>query len=147
MLGPLLDNGGPTLTMALLSGSPAKDSGALTDSEWDQRGPGYPRLVNGATDIGAYEVQEATSPRPRAHAVRVYEATLLLGTAPSATQAPTLVPADTRTLSSPLSQARVAVDRVFSALSQETIEARLSRSRQDVPGDVNGWSLDFLLAD
>jgi hypothetical protein len=43
-LGPLQDNGGLTPTMALLPGSPG---------EWDQRGPGYPRLVNGATDIGA----------------------------------------------------------------------------------------------
>jgi hypothetical protein len=56
-LGPLQDNGGPTPTMALLPGSPAIDAGGLTDSEWDQRGPGYPRLVNGTTDIGAYEVQ------------------------------------------------------------------------------------------
>jgi hypothetical protein len=57
-LGPLQDNGGPTPTMALLPGSPAIDAGVLTDSEWDQRGPGYARLVNGATDIGAYEVQD-----------------------------------------------------------------------------------------
>src|SRR5262245_17246016 len=58
LLGPLQDNRGPTPTMALLPGSPAIDAGTLTDSEWDQRGPGYPRLVNGATDIGANEVQD-----------------------------------------------------------------------------------------
>src|SRR5262245_23531056 len=53
MLAPLQDNGGPTQTMALLPGSPAIGTGALTDSEWDQRGPGFARTVNGRTDIGA----------------------------------------------------------------------------------------------
>jgi hypothetical protein len=57
MLGPLQDNGGPTWTMALLPDSPAIGAGGPTDSEWDQRGPGYARSVNGMTDIGAYEVQ------------------------------------------------------------------------------------------
>jgi predicted outer membrane repeat protein len=60
LLGPLQDNGGPTETMALLPGSPAIDAGAPTDSEWDQRGPGFPRQVNGSTDIGAYQTQSAT---------------------------------------------------------------------------------------
>ena len=59
LLGPLQDNGGPTQTMALLPGSPAIDAGAPTDMEWDQCGPGYARLVRGATDIGAYEVQDS----------------------------------------------------------------------------------------
>jgi predicted outer membrane repeat protein len=58
LLGPLQDNGGPTLTMALLDGSPAIDAGDNTDApDWDQRGPGYPRIVNGIIDIGAFEVQ------------------------------------------------------------------------------------------
>jgi hypothetical protein len=56
-LGPLQDNGGPTWTMALLLGSPAIGAGGPGDSEWDQRGPGYARSINGTTDIGAYEVQ------------------------------------------------------------------------------------------
>jgi hypothetical protein len=57
-LGPLRDNGGPTPTMNLLAGSPAIDAGSNTDAPvWDQRGPGYPRIVNGVIDIGAYEVQ------------------------------------------------------------------------------------------
>lgn len=67
-LGPLRDNGGPTKTHALLSGSPAIDAGgnALALDE-DQRGivaapppwP-YPRLdlVAGLADIGAFEVQQ-----------------------------------------------------------------------------------------
>jgi len=58
LLGPLQDNGGPTLTHALLPGSPAIGAGDLTDApEFDQRGPGFPRIVNGLIDIGAYEVQ------------------------------------------------------------------------------------------
>ena len=58
LLGPLADNGGPTLTMALLPGSPAIDAGDNTDApEWDQRGPGLPRIVDGTIDIGAFEVQ------------------------------------------------------------------------------------------
>jgi hypothetical protein len=66
-LGPLQDNGGPTQTMGLLPGSPAIGAAAPSDSEWDQRGPGYPRQVNGATDIGAYELQPSgTSPAARA---------------------------------------------------------------------------------
>ena len=57
-LGPLQDNGGPTMTMALLPGSPAIDAGDNTDApQWDQRGPGFPRIVNGIIDIGAFEVQ------------------------------------------------------------------------------------------
>ncbi len=54
MLGPLADNGGPTLTMALLPGSPAIDAGddAAAPST-DQRG--FPRPVGAASDIGAYE--------------------------------------------------------------------------------------------
>jgi hypothetical protein len=58
MLGPLADNGGPTQTRALLPGSPAIDSGTNQGSpEWDQRGPGFPRIVNGTIDRGAFEVQ------------------------------------------------------------------------------------------
>jgi hypothetical protein len=57
-LGPLQDNGGPTQTMALLPGSPAIDAGDNTDAPlFDQRGPGFPRIVNGTIDIGAFEVQ------------------------------------------------------------------------------------------
>jgi hypothetical protein len=59
----LADNGGPTQTMALLPGSPAIDAGDNTvASEWDQRGRGYPRIVNGIIDIGAFEFQGTTAP-------------------------------------------------------------------------------------
>jgi hypothetical protein len=63
LLGPLANQGGPTLTMALLPGSPAIDAGDNTGApEWDQRGPGYPRIVNGTIDIGAFEVQATAAP-------------------------------------------------------------------------------------
>ncbi len=59
-LGPLANNGGPTLTHGLLAGSPAINAGSnsqgLTN---DQRGTGFARSVNGSVDIGAFEVQAA----------------------------------------------------------------------------------------
>jgi hypothetical protein len=62
-LGPLQDNGGQSGTMALLPGSPGIDSGNnLNAPEWDQRGPGYPRIVNGTIDRGAFEVQSTAGP-------------------------------------------------------------------------------------
>jgi hypothetical protein len=64
-LGPLANNGGPTLTMALLPGSPAIDSGTNQGApEWDQRGPGFPRIVNATIDRGAFEVQATGAPIP-----------------------------------------------------------------------------------
>jgi hypothetical protein len=65
LLGPLQDNGGPTLTHALLSGSPAIDGGNNAyATDWDQRGPGFRRVVNGTIDIGAFEVQAHAHGRP-----------------------------------------------------------------------------------
>jgi hypothetical protein len=53
-LGPLADNGGPTLTMALLPGSPAIDAGDTSLAPaTDQRG--FPRPAGVASDIGAFE--------------------------------------------------------------------------------------------
>jgi len=60
MLGPLQDNGGPTFTHELLSGSPAIDAGDPSFTpppDYDQRGSGYSRIANGRVDIGAFEVQ------------------------------------------------------------------------------------------
>ncbi len=62
-LGPLADNGGPTLTHELFSGSAAIDAGddarALNTSGkqlvTDQRGTGFERFVGNAVDIGSYE--------------------------------------------------------------------------------------------
>jgi hypothetical protein len=55
-IGPLVDNGGKTLTHALLMPSPAIDKGnAVAALTFDQRGISYVRNVNGTPDIGAYE--------------------------------------------------------------------------------------------
>jgi len=63
-LAVLQDNGGPTFTHALLEGSLAIDAADNADApEWDQRGPGFPRIVNGVIDIGALEVQVASLSR------------------------------------------------------------------------------------
>lgn len=52
-LGALQDNGGPTWTMSLLTGSPAIDAGDDTLTGTDQRG--FPRLSGAHVDIGACE--------------------------------------------------------------------------------------------
>jgi len=66
-LGPLQNNGGPTQTMALPSGSPAVDAGnpsGCTDGQGqllktDQRGQSRPDSEDtGGCDIGAYERQQ-----------------------------------------------------------------------------------------
>ena len=55
-LRPLAQNGGPTETCALLAGSPAIDAGSNPGNlPYDQRGPGYPRIVGPQADIGAFE--------------------------------------------------------------------------------------------
>ena len=69
-LGALSDNGGPTLTMALLSDSPAIDQG-LSSFAVDQRGAerrvdvaGIPNAAGGdGSDVGAYELS-AAAPAP-----------------------------------------------------------------------------------
>jgi hypothetical protein len=66
LLGPLQNNGGPTKTQALLSGSPAIDAGnpsGCTDGlgnmlTTDQRGMPRPDTEDtGGCDMGAYERQ------------------------------------------------------------------------------------------
>jgi len=64
LLGPLADNGGPTLTHALLPGSPAIDKGKSFGATTDQRGQPRPfdfaSVTNAAggdgSDIGAFEL-------------------------------------------------------------------------------------------
>lgn len=56
----LANNGGPTMTMALVPDSPAVDKGSNPLSlPWDQRGQGFPRTdaFSGLTDVGAFETE------------------------------------------------------------------------------------------
>jgi len=63
LLGPLANNGGPTLTMALSPNSPAVDFGTSVGAPLtDQRG--FPRPAGPGFDIGAYEFGAGLVPRP-----------------------------------------------------------------------------------
>ena len=67
VLGPLQNNGGPTFTHELLPSSPAIDAGDPNFTPppfFDQRGQGFPRVVNGRIDIGSFEVQSGGTPTP-----------------------------------------------------------------------------------
>jgi hypothetical protein len=74
LLGPLQDNGGPTLTHALLRGSPAIDQGKRFGESTDQRGmhrpydfPSIPNASGGdGTDIGAFELEGSIRDAPTA---------------------------------------------------------------------------------
>src|ERR687897_951797 len=71
-LGALADNGDPTLTHALLTGSPAIDAGPPTDGDpiacpppsTDQRGISRPQ--GNACDIGSFELESDTNSAPQA---------------------------------------------------------------------------------
>jgi hypothetical protein len=65
-LGPLQDNGGPIFTHLPASDSPAIDRGDPALG-MDQRGAGFPRVVNGGIDIGAIEAQATPAPTPTPH--------------------------------------------------------------------------------
>lgn len=55
-LAPLAENGGPTRTHMLLADSPAINRGHNDfNREFDQRGPGFPRVRGAFPDIGAVE--------------------------------------------------------------------------------------------
>jgi hypothetical protein len=127
-LGPLQDNGGPTQTMALLPGSPAISAGGLTDSEWDQRGPGFARSVNGMTDIGAYEVQQGQG-----------AAALALHSADPTDHVPVMGLSHPSTLSIPLRPVAATVDRVFASWTSEAATLILGRSRHPALVEQDLW--------
>jgi hypothetical protein len=88
ILGPLQNNGGPTQTQRPYPQSPAIDAGDPNFTPppfYDQRGPGFDRVVNGRIDIGSFEVQEGKPPPPSPTPT------------PTATASPTLTPRPTPT--------------------------------------------------
>ncbi len=103
LLGPLQDNGGPTFTHALLPGSPAIDAGDPNFNPppfFDQRGPGFNRVVNGRIDKGSFEVQSSTgtpTPTPTASPTSTSTATATPTTTPTATATVTATPMTTPT--------------------------------------------------
>jgi hypothetical protein len=86
LLGPLQDNGGPTFTHELLTGSPAIDAGDSNFTPppyYDQRGLDFWRVRNGRIDVGSFEVQAGSTPTPTP--------------TPTATPTPTSTPTPTPT--------------------------------------------------
>ena len=62
LLGPLADNGGPSLTHALLSDSPAINTGNNATCEaTDQRGETRPLSSTNQCDVGAFERETSDS--------------------------------------------------------------------------------------
>ncbi len=100
LLGPLQDNGGPTFTHALLPGSPAIDAGDPSFTPppfFDQRGPGFDRVVNGRIDKGSFEVQRGTTPSPTPTPTPTATATPRLTATPTVTSTPMSTPTPTPT--------------------------------------------------
>ncbi|CAB4618054.1 unannotated protein [freshwater metagenome] len=92
MLEELADNGGPTMTMLPLDGSPVIDAGPPTvpvysGNEFDQRGTPYARTYNGTVDVGAVETQPGPTPPTSS-------TTTTTSPAPSTTIAPDPEPED-----------------------------------------------------
>jgi predicted outer membrane repeat protein len=71
-LGPLQNNGGPTMTRKPALGSPVIDKGSAFGLTTDQRGAGFARTFDvpsvaasgDGTDIGAVELQASDTPQP-----------------------------------------------------------------------------------
>jgi hypothetical protein len=94
MLGPLQDNGGLTFTHALLPNSPAINAGDPNFTPppfFDQRGPGFNRVVNARIDIGSFEVQGKT-PTPSPTPTATPRPTVTPRVIPTPRQRPTMAP-------------------------------------------------------
>lgn len=102
ILGSLADNGGNTLTYALLPGSPAIDQGACTDMNGnpvieDQRG--FSRPFGSTCDMGAYEA-DGNEPTPTPSPPTITPT-------PTPTASPTLTPTPSPTATLPPSEEKI----------------------------------------
>jgi hypothetical protein len=121
MLGPLQNNGGPTLTHALLPGSPAIDAGDPNFTPppyYDQRGPDFWRVRNGRIDSGSFEVQAGTTPSPT----------------PTATASPTPTSSPTPSVTpTPTATATATVTATATATATPTLTPRPSPTPRVAP--------------
>jgi hypothetical protein len=146
LLGPLVDNGGPTLTHALLSGSPAIDAGNNDyATDWDQRGPGFPRIVHGIIDIGAFEVQDGGSPgrasQPHPNPLRLAGSALLSPTlSPSRILSTGQIPENTLAIGT--ERDVTAVDQLFASPNQVDSRMILSQPIHHAGTEGDSWALD-----
>lgn len=111
LLGPLADNGGPTLSMALLPGSPAIDAGDdASCAVTDQRGAARPQGAQ--CDPGAFEYEgdvptatptSAPTNTPEPTSTRTSTSTPTPTATKTATPTPTLSPTFTASLTSTVS--------------------------------------------
>jgi len=134
LLGPLQDNGGPTRTMAPLTGSPAIDQGVnqlaidagLTT---DQRGAGFPRIspAGGTVDRGAFEVQVDKTPP-----------TCTASAKPGVLSNPNHKLVD---ISTNVNAIDDKPGVTFTLRSVTSSEADSGLGRDDVPRDIQGWTV------
>jgi hypothetical protein len=128
-----------------LNGSPAIDAGNNAyATDWDQRGEGFPRIVNGIIDIGAFEYQGAGSAPLFTRSGRGNEPALgallsslppskgepiTLSSVPTSNQSSTVIESDrvTATAAAPLDPKASSADTVFACLQEKG------------PGQVTAW--------
>jgi hypothetical protein len=120
-LGPLADNGGPTLSYMPQAGSPAIDTAqCLLDTTTDQRGA--PRPFGDACDVGAVEYGAQV---PGAQAMPLPESQLAFAPASSSTPVLNIDPA----LANPIGIGTVAADG-------DTLDIRIGTIGFSGPADV-----------